>query len=222
MQVRDDQWWRTLSRGYVTQWAAMHPQKSDVVFFADTLDEVRALAPLINKFRTTPGKKAFVAVTGAPHCSCEDAASILGWPPAACHERRFKMFNLEIGTDSRETNMAPSFVHEVFATMKGLLQIHGPSLVITTNTIAPSVREALTLAVARFDGVILVELPPSAVPFALWIPDVRSAALQCKQPAALVSFIVCFDFCSLGFKFTALIHNASLCVFLFWVSILLH
>jgi len=170
-----------MSRGFVTQWAAMHPQKSDVVFFTNTLDEVRALAPLILKFRRTPGKKAFLAVTGSPQCPCEDAATILGWATAACHERRFKIFDLGIGTDSRETNMDPSFIHEVLATMKGLIRIHRPSLIVTTNTVVPAVREALTLAVARFDAVTtLVELPPSAVPFTLWIPDVRSVALQCK------------------------------------------
>jgi len=174
-----------MSRGYVTQWAAMHPQKSDVFFLTNTLDEVRALAPLILKFRNTPGKKAFLAVTGSPQCSCEDAAAVLGWAPAACHERRFKIFDLAIGTDSRETNMDPSLIQEVFATMKGLMRIHRPSLIVTTNTVAPSVREALTLAIARFDGVAtLVQLPPSAVPFALWIPDVRSVALQCKSLTA--------------------------------------
>ncbi|KAG0590220.1 hypothetical protein KC19_1G082200 [Ceratodon purpureus] len=177
VQVRDDQWWRTMSRGYVTQWAAMNPQKSDVIFFADTLDEVRALAPLILKFRSTPGKKAFVAVTGGAQCPCEEAASVLGWSPTACHERRFKIFNLEIGTDSREKRTDPSFIHEVLATMKGLIQIHGPSLIISTNTVAPSVREALTLVTTRFD-VTLVELPPSSVPYALWIPDIRSIALK--------------------------------------------
>ncbi|XP_024371047.1 uncharacterized protein [Physcomitrium patens] len=178
VQVRDNQWWRTMSRGYVTQWAAMNPQKSDVIFYADTLDEVRALAPLILKFRATPGKKAFVAVTGAPSCPCEEAATILGWSPASCHERRFKIFNFEIRGDSRDkTKLDPSFINEVFASMKGLMRIHGPSLIMTTNTIAPSVREALTLAVRTINAT-LVELPPSAVPYSLWIPDIRSVALH--------------------------------------------
>nr|DAD28015.1 TPA_asm: hypothetical protein HUJ06_029483 [Nelumbo nucifera] len=39
VQVRDDQWWRALSTGYVTQWAAMYPQKIDALFYAHSLDE---------------------------------------------------------------------------------------------------------------------------------------------------------------------------------------
>jgi hypothetical protein len=171
----------------------MNPQKSDAIFFADTLAEVRALAPLILKFRSTPGKKAFVAVTGGVQCPCEEAASVLGWSPAACHERRFKIFNLEIGTDSREKRMDPSFIHEVMATMKGLMQIHGPSLIITTNTIASSVREALSLVTTRF-AATLVELPPSSVPYALWIPDTRSVALQCKRLLSSLSTLDRFQF----------------------------
>ena len=179
-----------MSRGYVTQWAAMNPQKSDVIFFADTLNEVRALAPLVLKFRSTAGKKAFVAVTGGVRCPCEEAASILGWSSSACRERRFKIFDLEIGIHSRERRTDPSFIHEVLATMKGLMQIHGPTLIITSSTIAPSVREALTSAVTRFSAT-LVELPPSSVPYALWIPDIRSTALQRKPlPSSLYIIIV--------------------------------
>ncbi|KAJ7002319.1 glycosyltransferase family protein [Populus alba x Populus x berolinensis] len=40
-----------------TTWAAMHPQKIDALFYAHSVDEVKALAPLLEKFRSTAGKK---------------------------------------------------------------------------------------------------------------------------------------------------------------------
>lgn len=156
----------------------MHPQKSDVLFYVHSLNEVRTLAPLILKFRATPGKKAYVVVSGGSHCPCEETSKVLGWPSSSCHDRRFKIFDLEIGADSRGS-MDPPLIQEVFAGMRGLMQIHSPSLVITTNTISSNIRDALTLAVTRYNAT-LVELPPSAVPYALWMPDVKSVALQCK------------------------------------------
>ncbi|MBA0764048.1 hypothetical protein Gotri_013420, partial [Gossypium trilobum] len=80
VQVRDDQWWRALSAGYVTQWAAMYPQKIDALLYAHSLDEVKALAPLLEKFRSTVGKKAYIVVPGGSFCPCEDAAAALNWP----------------------------------------------------------------------------------------------------------------------------------------------
>ena len=74
----------------------MHPQRSDVFFYAHSLEEVKCLAPLLNKFRGNPGKKAYMVVTGGSHCPCEEAAEALGWSAAACHDRRFKIFDLEV------------------------------------------------------------------------------------------------------------------------------
>ncbi|KAK8596478.1 hypothetical protein V6N13_001105 [Hibiscus sabdariffa] len=64
VQVRDDQWWRALTAGYVTQWATMYSQKTDALFYAHSVDEVKALAPLLEKFRSTVGKKAYIVVSG--------------------------------------------------------------------------------------------------------------------------------------------------------------
>ncbi|MBA0761947.1 hypothetical protein Gotri_024517 [Gossypium trilobum] len=80
VQVRDDQWWRALTTGYVTQWAAMYAQKIDALFYAHSVDEVKALTPLLEKFRSTVGKKAYIVVSGDGFCSCEDAAAALNWP----------------------------------------------------------------------------------------------------------------------------------------------
>jgi hypothetical protein len=55
VQVRDNQWWSALSTGYITQWAKMHPQKIDALFYAHSLQEVKALTPLLEKFRSTVG-----------------------------------------------------------------------------------------------------------------------------------------------------------------------
>lgn len=95
-QVRDNQWWRTFSRGYITQWAEMNPQQSDAIFYAHTLEEVKILAPLLFKFRQTPGKKAYMVVSGGEHCPCEEAADVLCWARTTCLERRFRLFDLEV------------------------------------------------------------------------------------------------------------------------------
>jgi hypothetical protein len=178
VQVRDEQWWRTFSRGYVTQWAAMFPQQSDALFYAHSLREVKELAPLILKFRSTPGKKAFVVVPGGSHCPCEEAAATLGWSPHNCKARRFKIFDLEVGSVHRGGSDS-SIIQEVFASMKGLLRIHSPALLITVSELNPTVRDALQAAV-RPTNTTLVGLPRSSIKHALWMPDIKFAALRSK------------------------------------------
>ncbi|KAK8596481.1 hypothetical protein V6N12_064968 [Hibiscus sabdariffa] len=56
---------RALTNGYVTQWATMYSQKIDALFYTHSADEVKALAPLLKKFRSTVGKKAYIVVSGA-------------------------------------------------------------------------------------------------------------------------------------------------------------
>lgn len=180
VQIRDEQWWRTLSRGYVTQWAAMYPQQSDAFFYAHSLSELVELAPLILRFRGTPSKKAYVVVPGGAHCPCEEAAVLLGWSPHNCKERRFKIFDLEVGSIARGASDS-SVIQEIFASMRGLFKIHSPALLITVSDLDPTVRDALQAAVRR-SNTTLVRLPRSSIKHALWIPDVKSAALRSKAP----------------------------------------
>ncbi|GAB2275071.1 hypothetical protein Dimus_009840 [Dionaea muscipula] len=191
VHVRDDQWWTTLTSGYITQWAAMHPQKIDAFFYAHSLEEVAALAPLLEKFRSTVGKKAYIAVSGGRYCPCEDAAAVLKWPKTVCKERRFKIFDLGIGSLSKVSHSDVPVVQAVYAAMKGLIKIHNPSVVIAVNDIDPSVRKALNMAAetgsasgnrsaaaANASGSpALILLPRASIPKALWIADVKSAAL---------------------------------------------
>jgi hypothetical protein len=80
-------------------------------------------------------------------------------------------------------------IQEVFVSMRGLLQIHSPALVITVDDIASSVHEALTLAISH-SNTILVQLPHAVVPHALWMAEVRTSALQCE-----ISFsLACLQF----------------------------
>ncbi|KAJ1377199.1 Nucleotide-diphospho-sugar transferase [Sesbania bispinosa] len=146
VQVRDDQWWKALSTGYVTQWAAMYPQKVDALFYAHSVDEVKALAPLLEKFRSTVGKKAYIVVSGGNFCTCEDAATALKWPLLVCKERRFKIFDLAIGALSGVSNSEAPVIQAVYSSMKGLIKIHNPSVVITVNDIDPNVKKALKMA----------------------------------------------------------------------------
>ncbi|KAK4763507.1 hypothetical protein SAY87_012945 [Trapa incisa] len=180
VQVRDDQWWRALSTGYITQWAAMHPQKIDALFYAHSLSEVRCLAPLLEKFRTTVGRKAYIAVSGGDFCSCEEAAAALKWPITACKERRFKIFDLGVGAVAGGLSRSEvPVVQGVYSSMKGLIKMHNPSLVITVDDIDINVRKALRMA-AESGGngtTALVFLPRASVPKVLWMADLRPTAL---------------------------------------------
>ncbi|KAG8387658.1 hypothetical protein BUALT_Bualt02G0044300 [Buddleja alternifolia] len=178
VQVRDDQWWKALSTGYVTQWAAMYPQKIDALFYAHSIEEVKALSPLLEKFRTTLGKKAYIVVSGGDFCPCEDAAVALKWPKSVCKERRFKIFDLGIGALSGMSNSEVPVLQAVYASMKGLIKIHNPSVVITVADVDTNVKKALKMAIETItNGSSLVLLPRSTVPKALWMADLRSTAL---------------------------------------------
>ncbi|KAK6138103.1 hypothetical protein DH2020_028143 [Rehmannia glutinosa] len=179
VQVRDDQWWKALSTGYITQWAAMYPQKIDALFYAHSVEEIKALSPLIEKFRTTTGKKAYVVVSGGTFCPCEEAVMALKWPKSVCKERRFKIFDLGIGALSEVSNSEVPVLQAVYASMKGLIKIHNPSIVITVSDIDPNVKKALKMAseINSNGSSALVLLPRSSVPKALWMADLRPSAL---------------------------------------------
>ncbi|XAR59742.1 hypothetical protein NMG60_11015695 [Bertholletia excelsa] len=178
VQVRDDQWWKALSTGYMTQWAAMYPQKIDALFYAHSVEEVKALAPLLEKFRTTVGKKAYIVVSGGNFCPCEDAASALRWPKAVCKERRFKIFDLGIGALSGISNSEVPVVQGVYSSLKGLIKIHNPSVLIAVSDIDSNVKKAFKMASeTSTNGSTLVLLPRPSVPKVLWMADLRSSAL---------------------------------------------
>lgn len=182
VQVRDDQWWKTLSTGYVTQWAAMYPQKIDALFYAHSVDEVKALAPLLEKFRTTVGKKAYIAVSGGKFCPCEDAATALKWPKLVCKERRFKIFDLDVGALSGLSNSEVPVMQAVYSSMKGLIKIHNPSVVITVADIDPNLKKALKMATeTSTNGTTMILLPRPSISKVLWMADLRSTALPSKN-----------------------------------------
>lgn len=186
VQVRDDQWWKALSTGYVTQWAAMNPQKTDALFYAHSIDEVKALAPLLEKFRTTVARKAYIVVSGGKFLACEDAATALNWPKAVCRERRFKIMDLGIGSLSGISNSEVPVLQAVYASMKGLIKIHNPSVVITVADADSNIKKALKMAVeANTNNSTLVLLPRSSVPKVLWMADLRPTALPSKKRALI-------------------------------------
>jgi hypothetical protein len=181
VQVRDDQWWKALTTGYITQWAAMYPQKIDALFYAHSLSEVKALAPLLEKFRTTTGRKAYIIVSGGNYCPCEQAAIALKWPRIVCKERRFKIFDLEIGAISGVSKSDVPIVQAVYSSMRGLIKMHNPSIIITVADIDASVKSALKMAAqTNVNQTALVLLPRASIPKALWMADVRPAALPSK------------------------------------------
>lgn len=182
VQVRDAQWWRALSAGYITQWAAMYPQKIDALFYAHSVDDVKSLSPLLEKFRSTVGKKAYIAVSGGTFCPCEDAAAALQWPQSVCRERRFKIFDLGVGAILGNSNSEVPVVQVVYSSMKGLIKIHNPSVVITVADIDSNVNKALRMATEiHSNSTTLVLLPRVSIPKVLWMADLRTTALPSKS-----------------------------------------
>ncbi|URE16726.1 hypothetical protein MUK42_35001 [Musa troglodytarum] len=178
VQARDDQWWRALSAGYVTRWATLYPQKIDALFYAHSLGEVRSLAPLLEKFRATVGRKAYIVVSGGSFCSCQEAVTVLRWPENVCRERRFKIFDLEIGAISGTSNSEVPVVQAVYSSLRGLLKIHNPSLLIAVDDADQKVKNALKMAAEGTANITaLVLLPRAAVAKVLWMADLRPSAL---------------------------------------------
>lgn len=175
----------------------MNPQKIDALFYAHSLDEVKVLAPLLEKFKSTIGKKAYIAVPGGNFCPCEDAATALSWPKLVCRERRFKIFDLAVGALSGISNSEVPVVQAVYASMKGLIKIHNPSVVITVSDIDANVKKALRMATeAKTNGTTLVLLPRPSIPKVLWMADLRATAL----PSMIVHCSLFFFFFLLKFR----------------------
>uniref|UniRef100_A0A0D3FBT6 Uncharacterized protein n=1 Tax=Oryza barthii TaxID=65489 RepID=A0A0D3FBT6_9ORYZ len=164
VQVRDEQWWRALTSGYVTQWAAMHPQKVDALFYAHSLGEVRALAPLLERFRTTAGRKAYLVVSGGGHCPCEEAAAVLKWPKVVCKERRFKIFDLAVGALSGPSHSDVPVLHAVYSSMRGIVRMHNPSVIVAVADVDSKIKDALRMAAdAAVNRTALVLLPRNSI-----------------------------------------------------------
>ncbi|KAG0452694.1 hypothetical protein HPP92_025358 [Vanilla planifolia] len=178
VQLRDDQWWRVLSSGYVTQWAKMYPQKIDALFYAHSLEEVKVFSPLLKKFGSIVGRKAYIVVSGGTLCPCEAAAAILNWPEGVCKERRFKIIDLGIGANSGISNSEVPNMQPLHCSMKGILRIHNPGLLIAAADIDSTVKNSLKMAIeGSKNNSTLVLLPRSEVSKVLWIADLRPTAL---------------------------------------------
>lgn len=197
VQVRDDQWWKALTTGYITQWAVMYPQKIDALFYAHSLDHVRALAPLLERFRASAGKKAYIVVSGGSFCPCEEAAAVLKWPKNVCRERRFKIFDLEIGAISGVSKSEVPVVQAVYSSMRGLVKIHSPSLLVTVADVDAHVKSALQMVADQnsVNHTALVLLPRSSIPKVLWMADLRPTALPSNRtsPSCSITLSIYFE-----------------------------
>ena len=201
IRVRDDQWWRTVKRGYVTQWAVMEPQQTTAIFYAHSMDNVEALSPLLRKFQSTEGKTALLVLSGDKDCFCEAAALRVGLETSVCSERRFSILDLGISSIANSTGKSNFSLYQgVFMGMKGVLRIHSPTLLISVSAMEPAVRLALQEAAKQASisngssisrsniskEVTMVELPQSVIPHVLWMADVSNEALKSKH------FALCF------------------------------
>ncbi|GJM95680.1 hypothetical protein PR202_ga12451 [Eleusine coracana subsp. coracana] len=169
VRARDEQWWRALTSGYVTRWAEMRPQKVDALLCAPTLDDVRTLAPLLEKFRAAPGRKAYIVVSGGGRCTCEEAVKVLGWRKEVCTERRFSVFDLGVKD--------VPVLQAVYAGMRGIVRTHSPSVIVAVDGVDAQVKEALRMAAAAVNRTTLVLLPEPSVSKVLWMATLSPASL---------------------------------------------
>ena len=78
----------------------------------------------------------------------------------------------------------------VYASMKGLIKIHNPSVIITVADIDPNVKKALKMASeANLNGTTLILLPRPSISKVLWMADLRSTALPSKNDMMLLNFL---------------------------------
>ncbi|GMP98768.1 hypothetical protein CsSME_00046528 [Camellia sinensis var. sinensis] len=134
---------------------------------------MKFLAPLLNKFKSTIGKKAYIVVSGGQFFSYEDAIAALNWPKVVCKERRFKIFDLGIGRAlSGMSNSQVSVVQGVYASVKGLMRAHSPSVVLAVSNIDSDVMKALEMvSESSENGSKLVLLPRASVSKVLWMAN---------------------------------------------------
>ncbi|OIT32966.1 hypothetical protein A4A49_56198, partial [Nicotiana attenuata] len=99
--------------------------------------------------------KAYIVVSERNFCTCEDAATALKWPKAVCKERRFKIMDIGVGALSGISNSEVPVVQAMYVSMKGLIKIHNPSLVITVADVDSNVKKALNMATEANTTVIL-------------------------------------------------------------------
>lgn len=201
----------------------MYPQRSDALFYAHSVEEAKALAPLLKKFRSTIGKKAYIAISGGNFCACEDAASALSWPKAVCKERRFKIFDLGIEALSGVSNSEVIVVQAVYASMKGLIKIHNPGVVIAVGDTDLNVLKALKMATETNANSALILLTRPSVSKVTWIADLPATVLpsktdksQYKCKSSLAFLPLCVVLCKhhTNIYFLFFLQNGTVCEYL--------
>uniref|UniRef100_A0A0E0ILX5 Uncharacterized protein n=1 Tax=Oryza nivara TaxID=4536 RepID=A0A0E0ILX5_ORYNI len=176
--MRDEQWWRALISGYVTQWVAMHPQKVDALFYAHSLSEVHALALLLERFCTTPGCKAYLVVSGGGHYPCKEAAVVLKWPKVVCKERRFKIFDLAVGALSGPSHSEVPVLQAVYSSMRGIIRMHNPSVIVAVANVDAKIKDAFRMAAdSAINHIAFVLLPRNSISKVLWMATLHPTSL---------------------------------------------
>ena len=80
------------------------------------------------------------------------------------------------------SNSEVPVLQAVYSSMKGLIKIHNPSVVITVADADPNVKKALKMATeTNVNGTALVLLPRASISKVLWMADLRSTALPSKN-----------------------------------------
>jgi hypothetical protein len=109
---------------------------------------------------------------------------VLKWPKVVCRDRRFKIFDLGIGALSGPSRSEVPVLQAVYASMRGIVRMHNPSVVVALADIDAKVKEALRMAADVADAVnrtALVLLPRTSVSKVLWMATLKPASLPSKH-----------------------------------------
>lgn len=94
---------------------------------------------------------------------------------------------VQVGSVHRGFSETP-LIQEVSASMRGLIRMHSPSLLVTVNDLPSAVVDALKLATAQAaTNTTLVQIPHTSFTHALWMATVPPASLTCKNAFSLPS-----------------------------------
>ncbi|BAT16173.1 Os12g0183900 [Oryza sativa Japonica Group] len=168
--MRDEQWWRALTSGYVTQWEAMHPQKVDALFYAHSLSESGSAPP--------PAVRLTSSCPAVGTTPAEEAATVLKWPKVVCKERRFKIFDLAVGALSGPSHSEVPVLQAVYSSMRGIIRMHNPSVIITVANVDAKIKDAFRMAAdSAINHIAFVLLPRNSISKVLWMATLHPTSL---------------------------------------------
>ncbi len=106
---------------------------------------------------------------------------MLKWPKVVCKERRFKIFDLAVGALSGPSHSDVPVLHAVYSSMRGIVRMHNPSVIVAVADVDSKIKDALRMAAdAAINRTALVLLPRNSISKVLWMANLSPTSLPSK------------------------------------------